>query len=275
MDVLDRRVPHYLRIYRDLRQRIDTGEWEAGTRLPAQRDLSSQFGVAVMTIRHALQLLEREGLVQFRHGKGTYVAPRPLSYDMSRLRSLAQEMAAQGHALVTRVLSSSFSRAQPRVAELLALNGSEEVYVLERLRIVDGRPAVYQRSHLPARHGRSIGGADLTTRSLYDFLTEALDLEVTHALETLRPVTLSASIAKLFAEPKGTPAILSERLTFTTGDEPLIFDEAYMPGDRVVISADRYTNDLTMRYSVFGEEAGANHSARRHGKSRLSSKTEA
>jgi GntR family transcriptional regulator len=262
MDVLERRVPHYLRIYGDLRQRIDSGEWEAGTRLPAQRDLSREFGVAVMTVRHALKLLEQEGLVQFRHGKGTYIARRPVAYDVSHLRSLAQEMAAQGHALVTRVLSSAFSRAQPRVAELLGLDGSDEVYVLERLRVVDGRPAVYQCSHLRAQHGWAIAEADLANRSLYDLLTQALDLEITRAVEILRPVTLSAAVAKLFGEPKGAPAILSERLTFTTGDEPLIFDEAYMPGDRVVISADRYTNDLTMRYSVFGEEGGADHSAR-------------
>jgi GntR family transcriptional regulator len=264
MDALELRAPHYLRIYRDLRQRIDGGEWEPGTKLPAQRELSRRFGVAVMTVRQALQLLEREGLVQFRHGSGTYVAAPPVAFELGRLRSLAQEMAAQGHTLATRVLSSSFGGPDPRVNELLALDGARTAFVLERLRLVDGHPAVYQRSHLPVRVGRAVAKADLTTRSLYDFLTQSLGLEVTHAVETLRPVILAAREAELLGEPQGAPAILSERLTFTTGDEPLIFDEAYMPGDRVVISADRYTNDLTMRYSVFGKEAGADHPLARH-----------
>ncbi len=80
---------------------------------------------------------------------------------------------------------------------------------------------------------------------------------------------LAQSLAVPPASPRmipirDAPAILSERLTFATGDEPLIFDEAYMPGDRVVISADRYTNELTMRYSVFGKEVGADHPLGRH-----------
>jgi len=48
----------------------------------------------------------------------------------------------------------------------------------------------------------------------------------------------------------GSPAILSERLTFTTGERPIIYDEAFMPGDRVVVSAERFRTDLTVGYQL-------------------------
>ena len=57
-----------------MRQRITTGAWQAGTRLPILSELSREFGVAIVTVRQALSILENEGLVWRRQGKGSFVA---------------------------------------------------------------------------------------------------------------------------------------------------------------------------------------------------------
>jgi GntR family transcriptional regulator len=57
-----------------IRQRIESGQWIARERLPSIETLARTFGVAVVTIRQALALLEADGLVQRRRGSGTYVA---------------------------------------------------------------------------------------------------------------------------------------------------------------------------------------------------------
>ena len=90
MNVFERRTPHYLRIYRDLRDKITTGALAPNEQLPTQRELAQGHGVTVMTVRHALQLLEQEELVTMRHGLGTFVAPKRIRYGMGKLRSLAQ-----------------------------------------------------------------------------------------------------------------------------------------------------------------------------------------
>ena len=82
------RQPKYLRIHGLLRDRITTGQWPAGSPLPAQRELADEFGVSLMTLRQALQLLIDDGLVDTRHGSGTYVAER-YAYDLGHLRSFA------------------------------------------------------------------------------------------------------------------------------------------------------------------------------------------
>ena len=137
-----------------------------------------------MTLRQAMQLLGQEGLITTRHGRGTFVAERPLSYQMRTLRSLAQEMEAQGQALTTTVLDQVFG------------------------------------------------------------------IGVERAQETIRAVELGAAEARVLEAAAASPAILSERLTFTTGDRPIIYDEAFMPGDRVVVSADRFRSDLTVGYQL-------------------------
>lgn len=54
--------------------RIATGELQPGTRLPAERDLAAEYGVAYMTVRRAAQVLRERGLIVTVHGKGTFVA---------------------------------------------------------------------------------------------------------------------------------------------------------------------------------------------------------
>ena len=94
-------VPRYARIYHALRERIRRGVYPAGSRLPAQQLLATEFGVNIGTLRHAIDLLVREGLVQTRPGIGTLVVEpveggdRPLvvvADDNAELRQVLREI---------------------------------------------------------------------------------------------------------------------------------------------------------------------------------------
>jgi GntR family transcriptional regulator len=250
LDVFERRTPQYLRIYRDLNKKIATGELAAGARLPTQRELARRFGVTVMTVRHALQLLAQEELLVMRQGLGTYVAPPRIRYAMGNLRSLAQEVAGQGLDLKTRVLKRGLVEPHPHVADLLRTDPGEAVYGIERLRFVGARPIVYQSSQLRAWLGEALADADLSDVSLYDYLHEELHIEIGHAQEWIRAVPLSAGEAVLLEEEAGAATLMSERLTFSGAGEPILFDRAYLPGDRVSIATERYVSDVTVGYRV-------------------------
>ncbi len=250
MDAFERRTPQYLLIYREVKGKIASGEFAAGERLPTQRRLSAQYGVTVMTVRQALQLLEQEELILVRHGLGTFVAPTRIRYAMGNLRSLAQEVTAQGLELTTRVLGRQLVRPHPRVAELLRLPAGEQVYAVERLRLVGPEPIVYQYSQLQPWLADALDGADLSDVSLYDHLHEQLGLEIARAQEWIRAINLSPHEAALLDEEPGAAALLSERLTFSAGEEPILFDRAYMPGDRVSLAAERHVSDVTVGYQV-------------------------
>ncbi len=67
--------PPYVQIADDLRAAIDADELKPGERLPAGRDLATEYGVAAMTVQHAIRLLRDEGRVQTWQGRGVFVAP--------------------------------------------------------------------------------------------------------------------------------------------------------------------------------------------------------
>ena len=152
------RQPKYLRIHAELRDRISSGQWPAGQPLPAQRDLAAEFGVSVMTLRQALQLLADDGLIDIRHGSGSYVAQR-YAYDLGHLRSFASDLAGQGARISTRLLAAGIVTAPEEVDA--RLGGPGDVLRLRRLRLADGQPLIVQTSYLPAELTRADGpGAD-------------------------------------------------------------------------------------------------------------------
>jgi GntR family transcriptional regulator len=209
-----------------------------------------------MTVRQALQLLEQEELVVLRHGLGTFVAPKRISYGMGNLRSLAQEVTAQGLELETRVLRRELVQPHPRVAELLQIEPGRPVYALERLRFVGRDPIFYQYSQLQPWLGEALDGVDLSETSLYDYLHDELEVEIARAQEWVRAVTLAEHEATLLEQEPGAPALLSERLTFSGDGEPIMFDRATMPGGRVSLATERFVADVTVGYELrLAEEA--------------------
>ena len=70
-------VPMYLQLSTLMRRRISVGEWPQDMRLPAIEEMTREFGVARVTVRQALAVLEDEGLVMRRQGLGTFVTGSP------------------------------------------------------------------------------------------------------------------------------------------------------------------------------------------------------
>ena len=74
MDLIsDSHVPKYAQIADIFRQRIARGVWAKGLRLPANEDLAAEFGVSRVTIRQAVELLARDGVIEAQQGRGTFV----------------------------------------------------------------------------------------------------------------------------------------------------------------------------------------------------------
>jgi len=72
------RVPLYIQVASVLRQRLESGHWIVGERIPTLENFESEFQVALVTVRKAVDLLREEGLLQSWQGRGTFVVKQPL-----------------------------------------------------------------------------------------------------------------------------------------------------------------------------------------------------
>jgi GntR family transcriptional regulator len=230
------RVPRYHQIAQTLRERIATSSQGPGERLANQRSLAREFGVTLMTLRHALDLLERDGLIARRHGLGTFVARPAIDYDILQLRALAGDLSALGEDVATRFLRSHFAAADRRVAEALGLAEQAQVFVLERLRLVDGEPVSFQASYLPGALGAEVSHADLAVTPLRQVLTFKLGIEIAAARETVSAVSLDRRAARELGCRPGIAAFRSDRVSVGPDGTPIVYDRVFIPGDRFRIT---------------------------------------
>jgi GntR family transcriptional regulator len=77
VDLSQNGVARYLQLGTLFRRKVATGEWPLGEQIPTVEDLADEFGVAKLTIRQALDLLERDGLIERFRAKGTFVKAKP------------------------------------------------------------------------------------------------------------------------------------------------------------------------------------------------------
>ncbi|MGH7412956.1 MAG: GntR family transcriptional regulator [Candidatus Rokuibacteriota bacterium] len=230
------RVPRYHQIAQTLRERITASGHGPGERLATQRSLAREFGVTLMTLRQALDLLARDGLIARRHGLGTFVARPAIDYDILQLRALAGDLSALGEDVATRFLRSHFAAADRRVAECLRLAERANVFVLERLRLVDGEPMSFQASYLPAALGEEVSKADLAVTPLRQALTFKLGIEITAARETVSAVLLDRRPARELGCRPGVAAFRSDRVSMGPDGLPVVYDRVFIPGDRFRIT---------------------------------------
>jgi GntR family transcriptional regulator len=229
-------MPRYHQIAQALRDRIRSGDIAPGERLDNQRRLAEDFGVTLMTLRQALEVLEREGLIMRRHGLGTFVALPSVDYDILHFRAFAGDLSAVGEDVATRFLRSHFGPADRLAARELGLEPGARVFILERLRLVDGRPTSFQVSHLSAALGEEVAKADLAVTPLRQVLSFKLGIEITSARETVSAETLPARAARELGCAPGAPCFRSDRVSVDAESRPIVYDRVFIPGDRFRIT---------------------------------------
>src|SRR6267143_5100718 len=131
-------VPAYQRIQSVIRKRIDSGQLQPGDAVASERDLAKIHQVSLMTARHALASLEREGVVERRRGIGTFVAAPKIHFN--RLMSYTEQMAGRGLVASSRLLFAEIIDNEPEAAARLSLPPPSNVIKLERLRHAAGEP---------------------------------------------------------------------------------------------------------------------------------------
>jgi GntR family transcriptional regulator len=241
------RTPRYHQIAQSLRQRIGSGELAPGERLANQRRLARQFGVTLMTLRQALELLERDGLIARHHGLGTFVASPSVDYDILQLNTFAGDLSARGARVATRFLRSHFSLADRWAARELRLAKGARVFVLERLRLVDGHPMSFQASSLPASIGEEVAKLDLAVTPLRQALSFKLGIEIVAAQETVSAVHLETRAARDLGCRAGAPAFRSDRVSVGPDGTPVVYDRVFIPGDRFRITRQLQYNGSKMK----------------------------
>lgn len=222
--------------------------------LPNEQTLGERFGVSRITVRRALADLAASGVVERRHGRGTFVRegrppvrPPPSLSVIDSLRQAATQT-------VVRVLEVVQTEPPPDLAKLLQLApGVTAVHAL-RLRLNgEGVPAMLTDAWVPAALGESATRAALKKKALYEILI-AQGVQFGRVVQEITAVAGDPMRAGLLRTEVGAPLLKLVRLMHDQAQRPVLHLTAYLVAERASIwmEADaRAVNTLAAGQIVF------------------------
>lgn len=234
-------LPKYLQLAEILRIKISGGEWEAKSCIPSERELESSYKVSRPTIRQAIELLIREGLLFREHGRGTFVMPQKLQKGLMELTSFSEDLLKRGLKPGQKILSMQYEMPPEKVLSRLDIHPENKVLMIKRIRLGDDFPIGLQTSYIVLEPGQEITREELEQRgSLYTILQEKLNIIPWAADETLEVTLPTNEEAELLQVDPSMPMLLNERVLWSQEKRAVEYVKILYRGDRY-----RYTMRLT------------------------------
>jgi len=222
--------PAYQRIQSVIRKRIDSGQLQPGDAVPSERDLARTHHVSLMTARHALAFLEREGLVERRRSIGTFVAPPKIHFN--KLVSYTEQMAARTLAAGAKVLSAKIVDNENEAAARLSLPPKSGIIKLERLRHASGEPFALETCYLNAAEFPGLLDAPIERDSLFGVLERDFKVELAYADEEVDATAADPRIADLLAIPRRVPLLRIRQVIYSTKGKAIMYVLGFYRSDR-------------------------------------------
>lgn len=217
----------YLDIKNTLKERIVSGQYPVGLAMPTEPELADELGVARMTLRRALEELEKEGSLRREQGRGNFPTGHrfyPGMFEAPEFERWAEPIGQR-----TVLLNFQTLPASPEIGVLLDVPETTSVLMLRRQRWAAGQPQMLEQWFLHAALIPDDFFNRLTADSLYEVLI-SLGLTLSHVQQDLQAVSLGVQEAGNLQVAPGTPAFLMRR-TVSSPEERILHVNLWFRGD--------------------------------------------
>ena len=222
----------YQQIAESILEQIQNGDLQPGARLPSEHALSEQHQVGRNTIRHALSDLSVKGYLETVQGVGTFVTETHFPKTVEFLYGFSQEMAQRGKNVASQLIDAKIIPADPLLARVLRIQLGAEVVFLNRLRMVDDKPAAIERAYLPHSFCLGILEHDFAQESLYDVLAAQYNMKPDHAEQEIGAEIATPQVAELMNLEYPAPVLVIRRETRTAEGRVIEYVESEFRADR-------------------------------------------
>ncbi|MEI6102068.1 MAG: GntR family transcriptional regulator, partial [Eubacteriales bacterium] len=212
---LESGVPLYYQLMTLIKRYIISGVLNQGDLLPSESELCEWFNISRTTVRQAFASLEKEGLVERRRGKGTFVSVPKLRRSLNTLYSFSSEMNQLGLVADSEILSLEIVKPTPDLFKHFAFKPGEDsrVYKIVRRRSANGEPLMMETLFIPIKFCAGLTKEMLQNVSLYKTIGEKAGIKPVRAVETYDATTIDKTQAKLLNCAPGTCAFFVTRVS--------------------------------------------------------------
>jgi len=234
--ISDSHVPKYAQIADIFRRRIARGIWAQGLRLPANEVLADEFGVSRVTIRQAVDLLVRDGIIEAQQGRGTFITGTLTEDRWLKVETTLSDLAEVYRDTSPEIINIRESRTD---APLLPEDGKPAAHYvfMRRVHSRNKRPycviSIYLDEKIFRRHPKRF-----RKETVIPILKDMRDPSISSARQTLTIGTADLEVARLLQVSLNSP-VAEVRRVFTTADRTVIYlGEVTYRGDFIRIDMD-------------------------------------
>lgn len=204
--------PPYQQVKQHVMERIAAGGWRVGAQLPGEHQLAGQLHVSRLTVHRALRELTQEGVLERRHGLGTFVAPAQALVPTVRVHNIADEVRAAGQHFASRVLVLEAVPADDATAGAMAMGVGDEVFRSAIVYLADGVPVQLEDRFVAPAFAPDFLKQDFGHQSTTDYLRKiAPPTEAEHVIGAMLP---DAQTRHTLAMSRNEPCLVVTRTTW-------------------------------------------------------------
>lgn len=220
-------VSLYYQIETYIKDQLASNAWPRGTKIPSEPELMAQFNVSRDTLRHAIGNLVNEGLLERRHGSGTYVQGYILEGDLSQIH-FSGELEGQH-----KIISINTVPADHYTASCLALDPRHPVWEIVRLRYIQSEqePSILSKAYLSTSRFPEITRFDLS-KKVYDIIEREYSIPLLRARTLVQAVMLTEQEAKWLHVSSKMPVLMLSKTCYSDNDSPVVLSKSFYPGSK-------------------------------------------
>ena len=230
-------VPAYQRIQAKISKIIEAGQLRPGDVVPSERELARVHDVSLMTARHALASLEKQGVVERRRGVGTFVAAPKIHFN--KLMSYTEQMGGRNLTVGSKVLFMQVVENEEATARL-SLSPRSHVLKLERLRHAAGEPFALETCYFPGKQFAGLLSESLERESLFGILERKYDVKLGYSDEEVDATAADPRTADLLGVPKREPLLRFRQVIYSTKGVVIMYVLGLYRSDRHNLVIRRY-----------------------------------
>ncbi|MCR4624638.1 MAG: GntR family transcriptional regulator [Lachnospiraceae bacterium] len=224
----DASSPLYVQLMQKIKNGISTGELKTGSRIQPEQELCSVYGVSRITVRKAITELEKEGILEKKQGKGTFVTVPAIHRKLHAVNSFHDTCRMNGKKPSTRVLVlKTIVSGKQDVDELGVAPGSRVIETV-RVHFADRVPVILEENHFSMAYSYLLE-SDLNG-SLYNLLSEC-GAEPAQATHVISLKNASKQVAGLLKIEENTPVLYLHEVIYDQKGRPLHTSSQYIRGD--------------------------------------------
>lgn len=233
-------MPLYLQLFNRISDEIKLGRWKPGEQIASERELMRLTGVSRATVRQTLASLTQQGILERKHGRGTFVTRPRFEQQIQPAYSFSEQLRALNLNVQDRILEKAEIAATADMAKWFGLTFGEPLIHLERLRLLEDVPLLVNRSYVVKRFCPDLLEIDIGP-SLYRLLAEHYHLPLLRSSDTLESIPAEGVIADYLHIGRGEPVMYTQRIAYTFDDALLHVGLTYIRGDMCRFRIDMQT----------------------------------